>query len=95
MKSNGPRKRIPEDWNILVDHWYSDDAVVCLFFFLFSIMDHTKSKIIIEKLRKYILDCFQIGLVRTFMLVFCETGIYEIEVVFHISYLFHLVEVLE
>ena len=95
MKSNGPRKRIPEDWNILVDHWYSDDAVVCLFFFLFSIMDHSKSKIIIEKLRKYILDCFQIGLARTFMWTFCETGIYKIEVVFHISYLFDLVEVLE
>ncbi|XP_030932860.1 uncharacterized protein LOC115958567 isoform X3 [Quercus lobata] len=28
VKSNGPRKCIPEDWNILVDHWYSDDAVI-------------------------------------------------------------------
>lgn len=27
MKSNGPKKGVPEDWNILVDHWYSDDAV--------------------------------------------------------------------
>ena len=58
-------------------------------------MDHTKSKIIIDKLREYILDCFQIGLARTFMWAFCEIGIYEIEVVFHISYLFDLVEVLE
>ena len=35
-----------------------------------------KSRMIIEKLRKYILDCFQIGFV-SFMWVFCETGIYE------------------
>ncbi|XP_050280274.1 uncharacterized protein LOC126721263 [Quercus robur] len=27
VKSNGPRKCIPKDWNILVDHWYFDDAV--------------------------------------------------------------------
>ena len=33
-------------------------------FSLFSIMDHTKRRMINEKLRKYILDCFQIGFVN-------------------------------
>ena len=39
-------------------------------------MDHTKRRMIIEKLREYILDCFQMGFVN-FMWTFCETGIYE------------------
>ena len=45
-------------------------------FSLFSIMDHTKRRMIIEKLREYILDCFQMGFVN-FMWTFCEIGIYE------------------
>ncbi|XP_050245547.1 uncharacterized protein LOC126693581 isoform X1 [Quercus robur] len=28
VKSNRPRKCILEDWDILVDHWYTDDAVI-------------------------------------------------------------------
>ena len=63
VKNNRPKGCIPKDWDILVDHWYTDNAVVYLFFSLFSIMDHTKKRMIIEKLREYILDCFQIGFV--------------------------------
>ena len=35
VKSNRPKKCIPEDCDILVDNWYTDDAVVCLFSFSF------------------------------------------------------------
>ena len=31
VKSNGPKGCIPEDWDILVDHWYTKDVVVCSF----------------------------------------------------------------
>ena len=54
-------------------------------FSLFSIMDHTKSRMIIEKLREYILDCFQIGLARTFIWAFCEIGMYE-----KLCFIFHI-----
>ncbi|KAL0007164.1 hypothetical protein SO802_008666 [Lithocarpus litseifolius] len=28
VKSNGPKGCISQDWDILVDHWYTDDAVI-------------------------------------------------------------------
>ncbi|KAK9993486.1 hypothetical protein SO802_023189 [Lithocarpus litseifolius] len=28
VKNNGPRGCISQDWDILVDHWYTDDAVI-------------------------------------------------------------------
>ncbi|KAF3973315.1 hypothetical protein CMV_003251 [Castanea mollissima] len=30
VKNNPPKGCIPEDWDILVDHWYTDDAVASL-----------------------------------------------------------------
>ena len=74
VKNNKPPRCITQDWDILVDHWYTNDAVVCLFS-LFSIMDHTKRRMIIEKLREYILDCFQIGFVN-FMSTFFVKLVY-------------------
>ena len=31
VKNNGPRGCIPEDWDILVDHWHTDNTVEYLF----------------------------------------------------------------
>ncbi|XP_075651369.1 uncharacterized protein LOC142621882 [Castanea sativa] len=28
VKNNPPKRCIPQDWDILVDHWYTDDAVI-------------------------------------------------------------------
>ena len=33
VKSNRPKGCIPEDWDVLINHWYTEDAVVCSFFF--------------------------------------------------------------
>ncbi|XP_030965261.1 uncharacterized protein LOC115986409 isoform X2 [Quercus lobata] len=35
VKNNIPPGCITQDWEILVEHWYTDDAMVCLFFFSF------------------------------------------------------------
>ena len=34
VKSDRPRGCILEDWDVLVDHWYSEDAMVCIFLVL-------------------------------------------------------------
>ena len=35
VKSNRPKGCILEDWDVLVDHWYTEDTMVCSFLFIF------------------------------------------------------------